>query len=205
MNRMGLPAFLRNMIEPSTSKATRLFQRAKPKQGSGYDYFRGLKAGCKKLIVEDCALDEAVSELWNVSDPTERATMTLSLTNLYHWKLKNPGKYFIPPSGAVFSLDETLVVDLKPEFGWQRGGKREVIQLWGFRNDRLPQGVGRLGAHVLKTRLGLGQFQDCNFVMHDLHAEKRYNFIESGIKSNETILQAELNMQAYFLRPKDAA
>ncbi len=205
MTRMGLPAFLRNMIEPSTTKATRLFQRAKPKQGSGYDYFRGLKAGTKKLMAEDCALDEAIGELWNVTDPTERATMTQSLTNLYYWKLKNPGFYFAPPQGIIVSADQTLTVELKPDFGWQRGSKRAVIQLWGFRNDRLPQGVGRLGAHSLTTRLGSGSFEDCTFMMHDLHAEERYGFVAGKMDSNEKILQAELNMQSHFLRPKDAA
>jgi hypothetical protein len=205
MTRMGLPAFLRNMIEPSTTKATRLFQRAKPKQSSGYDYFRGLKAGTKKLMAEDCALDEAIGELYNVTDPTERETMAKSLTNLYFWKLKNPGTYFVPPIGLVTSPDQSLTVDLKPDFGWQRGSKRDVIQLWGFRNDPLPQSVGQLGAHVLSTRLGSGDYEDCTFMMHDLHREKRYGAVKSKTLQSEKILQAELNMQAYFLRPKDVA
>lgn len=205
MNSTQLPTFLKMMHEPVVQKATQLFRRALPNGGKGYNFFRTLGTASRLLTRDKVALDLALGELANISNPAERAINRSAIENLYYWLKENDGEFFEAPKAKVISLDGSLTLKIEPHFGWKQGKKRTIVLLWAYKEPILRTDIGRVGAHILATQLGKDTFSDCEFLVLDLSTATRHRHLPKSHDKNETIFQLELQNQASLMHGKFAA
>lgn len=159
MPTQSLNAFLKIITRTTPQK---LSDYAKYQTPGGYDFYWMLREAAHARTVGGESSAECLQPILDINRDVEKKHNSAAFKALDWWLNKeNPAAFFEAPVGSFDSPSGYLSVKLEPAFGYEKDGKRRLVQLWATQTPPLTQSVAGCGLYLMKQHLCVGEFDDC--------------------------------------------
>lgn len=170
MHRIQFTTFLK-LLSQTTHQKARSYRRYD--EPGGYDYYQSFKRVIEKFTVKGEPLERALRVVEALGNEGERGNNRAAVEALAKW-LGPRNTFFAPPKGIYQSPSKVLTVILKPEVCRSHKGQRQVIAVWNTKDASLTPSVAGVGAHIMREKLGHGEFAGCTFHVLDMVRSRLY-------------------------------
>lgn len=171
MPDIHIRTFLRDACYDSAKVVHKYERRAK--SNGGGNYYQSSLLGITDIALDGAAYDQAAARFANIKQNGERIHNARMLLNFYGWWSDHRGSTAKPPHAHMIGPKGKLRVRVHPDMLVKRGKQREITLIWNY-NVAIPKRIAGVGVYVMQKYLGPLGYADCNFVVHDLFAERRH-------------------------------
>ncbi|TGY87632.1 hypothetical protein E5163_14455 [Marinicauda algicola] len=171
MPRFAFSTFVKMALLPSHELSSELEKYSK--KGSGYDFYRTLRAASKRFAGDGQDFPTAVEAIAALKTGPERAHNLAAATSLKDWISKKKPKLYPPPEAKIYQgPKKKFEIRIEPEFTMEFDGALWLVHVFNSQKLRVTPTAAEPALHLLKRKYADTEYGNYSPGILDLGAKR---------------------------------